>query len=227
MKTFRPQLHVLFLAVSICFYSSDTFAQNKVGLPPELNQRSSLREVLEWLDKTSFVHARVGLNDGGSQGGSYEGGGSWDGMVSEKRVFSQGFKFANLDGCTVTLRNDDVKLLHYDSKAPETMIDKTRTQHVAELYIPLYRLSDTKGKAPYRHTRNPEKARLLGTWRAEFKHRGFFSRHDVGMAIFGVGQRERKGYRDGDTLTFSFDSKEMSEKFDAVFRQAVKLCKKK
>jgi hypothetical protein len=37
--------------------------------------------------------------------------------------------------------------------------------------------------------------------------------------------KERLGSREGHTLTFTFDSKEMSEKFDATLRQAIRLCK--
>jgi hypothetical protein len=68
---------------------------------------------------------------------------------------------------------------------------------------------------------------LFGTWGTEFKHKGFFARHDVGLSYFPAGHRESQGYIDGETLTFTFDNKEMSEKFDAVFRQAIRICQGK
>jgi hypothetical protein len=224
MKIFQPMLHALFLIVSIGFLTSTTFAQDNVRLPPELNRSSSLAEVLGWLDKTSFANARVGLSNDGSPGDS-DSIMPTDSLPSEKAVFSQGFKLTNVDGCALTLRNDDVKVIRF-SKSLERFRDvgNTQTRYVTELYVPLYRLSHRKGKAPYRHTSNPEKARLLGAWRAEFKEKGFFSRHDVGMSIFPAGQKEVRQYIDGGTLTFTFDSQEMSEQFNAAFRQAIKLC---
>ena len=225
MKTFQPLLHALLLAVSISLLSSKTFAQNNARLPPELNQNSSLPEVLEWLDKTSFANARVGLNDSGSPNSEESNMGPYgDGTPAQKPIFSQGFRLTNLENCTLTLRNDYMKIIRRPTKHWEGNKDES---YVAELYIPLYRLSPGKGREPYRHTQDPEQARLLGTWRTEFKHKGFFARHDVGISYFPAAQRESKVYMDGETLTFTFDSKEMSEQFDAAFRQAIKLCKAK
>jgi hypothetical protein len=226
MRTFQSMLHTLFLVVTIGSLPSASPAQDNARLPEELNQNSSLIEVLNWLDQTSFANARVGLNTGETGGNDESGPFHQDAMPAEKPIFSQGFRLANLEGCMLTLRNDDMRILRRPNKLYQWNIGES---YVAELYIPLYRLSPRKGRSTYRHTRDPEKARLFGTWRTEFKHRGFFARHDVGISYFPAGQRESKskGYKDGETLTFTFDSKEMSEKFNAAFRQTIRLCQAK
>jgi len=164
------------------------------------------------------------LNNSETEGNEESGPFHVDAMPAEKPIFSQGFRFANLASCTLTLRNGDMRILRRPNKLYDWNQGKS---FVAELYIPLYRLSPRKDKAPYRQTKDPEKARLFGTWRTEFKHRGFLARHDVGMSYFPAGQRESKGYRDGETLTFTFDDKETSDEFDAAFRQAIRLCQAK
>lgn len=95
-------------------------------------------------------------------------------------------------------------------------------RYSAELYIPLNQLSVKKGKGPYRHTVNPDKAQLLGTWRTEFKSNR--SQEDVVLALFARGQTEKLGVWTVETLTFTFDSKKTSEKFTKAFRQAIEIC---
>jgi hypothetical protein len=53
-----------------CFFSilsSQTLAQNVPELPPQLNKGSSLSEIVDWLDKNSFSHARIGLESDGPE----------------------------------------------------------------------------------------------------------------------------------------------------------------
>jgi hypothetical protein len=235
MKTFQTMLQALLLLASVSFLSSTIFAQDKNRLPPELNQNSSLSEIIDWLDRTSFAAARIGLNHSGSEAvkspGYYKRG-----TLGEKFVFSQGFKLANLDGCTLTLRNDDVKLLRYADNALITIggdgrhmfdeVGKTETRYVAELYLPLQKISDRRGKAPYLHTSNPKQAGLIGSWRTVFQPKGFFghSRRVFAISVFPAGEREKQEFMDGEMLTFTFDSRETSEKFNAAFRRAFKLC---
>ncbi|HEV8431090.1 MAG TPA: hypothetical protein VGQ41_24515 [Pyrinomonadaceae bacterium] len=78
----------------------------------------------------------------------------------------------------------------------------------------------------HRYTKDPEKVRLLGAWRTEFKYNGWFSRTMVGLTLSSAEWKEPQRW-EGMNLAFSFDTKEMSEKFDAAFRQAIRLCRSK
>jgi hypothetical protein len=234
MKTFQSMVHVSFLVVAISLLNSRTPAQDRARLPPELNQSSSLSEVLDWLAKTSFHHARVGLKDSGSPGNPESPIPMFrDGTPAANLVFSKGFKLARLDGCHLTLRNDAVSVLHFSGKRnknevaslPENGKDNTPPVQAGQLFMWLERVSDTKGRGPYRHTTNSEEAKLFGTWRTTFTYRGIFARDVFSMSI---NDPEKGGMREvmtAETLTFTFDDRETSERFNAAFRQAIKLCK--
>jgi hypothetical protein len=172
------------------------------------------------LDKTIFANARVQLKDSWDSG-TYRP--PWDQGEPAKGtwVLTQGFKLTNIDGCTLALRNDDVRTL---SKSME--IEAPDKHFAAELYVPLNRLSPSKGKSTYRFTTDPDKVRLLGAWQTEFRYKGLFSRTIVGLAFFSTGSKEPSRW-ESENLAFTFESKEMSEKFDAAFRRAIKLCQGK
>ena len=142
-----------------------------------------------------------------------------EGTPGHSLVFSQGFRLSGIDGCTLTLRNEDTYLIDSSKN-----IRNSGTHTAAELSVQLDRLSPTKGKATYRHTKNFEKAALVGAWRTEYRYKGFTKHTVVGLELFSTKSKEKVGFWDGTTLTFTFDSKEMSEKFDAAFRQAIRLC---
>jgi hypothetical protein len=233
MKTLTPTLRALLVAASLSLSSSVTLAQDKNRLPPELSRSSPPADILRWLDKTTFAEARVGLNRSGDPGTDDPIPSlRVDSTVGEKFVFSQGFRLANLEGCTLTLRNDDVKLIRYADDALFTIggdgghafgdVGQTETRYVAELYVPLDKMSDRKGKAAYRHTSEPKKAALLGAWRTTFKSKR--GRRDAGLSVFPAGRREKRTFTDGETVTFTFDSREAGERFNAAFRRAIKLC---
>ena len=44
------------------------------------------------------------------------------------------------------------------------------------------------------------------------------------LTLFASGQTENLGVWKAETLTFTFDNKETSEKFTEAFRQAIKIC---
>ena len=226
MTTLQRSLHALFLIGSIGFFNSRTLAQDKALLPPELNQNSSLSEIVTWLDKTSFAKARVRMKDS-RRTDIYQPPWVEDDTPKETLIFTQGFRLTRVEGCTLVLRNDDARIIPKSLK-----MEDSKNHFAAQLYVPLYRLGATKGRAPYLSTKNLEKARLLGTWRTEFKYEGLFSRKIVEMDLFSAGSksadwRAATSRWDGENLAFTFDSKEMSEKFDAAFRQAIKLCQRK
>ncbi len=236
MKTFQLALHTLFLVAWISPLSLKTLAQDQKPLPPELSQSSSLSEIIEWLDKVSFPQARVGVNrSGDSAVYDIHGYQQESGTLAERFVFSPGFRLANLVGCNLTLKNDNVKLLRYADNALFAIggrgihrfsdVGKAQTSYVAELSVPLDRMSDRKGKATYRHTSDPKQAGLLGMWRTTFETKK--NRRHVGISVFPVGQTEKREYTNGEMLTFTFDSKDVSDKFNGAFRRAIKLCGEK
>ena len=224
MKRAQSLLHALLLAMSIVFLSSGTAAQDRGRLPAELSRSSSVDEILNWLDRTSFAYARIGLKTGSSEGlpGSYNP--DWqEGTPNYTLVFSQGFRLSGIGGCTLTLKNGDTYLVDHSK-----LVTDTGRHRAAELEIRLGEMGPTKGKAPYRHTNNPEKAKLIGAWRTEYKYKSFWRACVVGeLTLLSMGSEERTGAWDGETVTFTFDSKEMSEKFDAALRQAIRLCNEK
>jgi hypothetical protein len=224
-------LHVLFLIVIINFSNSETAAQGKAQLPPELTQNSSPAEILAWLDQTSFANARVGLNQGGSKTRYYSGVVVSHGVSPAKAVFSKGFRLARLDGCHLTLRNEAVSVVDFSgprySGDVKTLLENRKGNTAGQLFMWLERVSYTKGKAPYRLTKNPEKAKLLGTWRTKFTYRGFFARDVFSMSFSDPEQGPMREVMDTTTLTFTFDDRDAAERFNAAFRQAIKLCQSK
>jgi hypothetical protein len=178
---------------------------------------------MNWLDKTSLPKARVGLRTSSTpQIDSDSPVLSQDQHPSDSLFYSQGFKLIKVDGCNLTLRNDHTRLIGHST----LVIDETPQQHYsAELYVPLYRLSEKKGRAPYRYTKDPRKSLLLGTWRTEFKSNR--SREEGILTLFLPGHTEKIGGWEAETLTFTFDTKEESEQFNAAFRQAIRLCRAK
>ena len=193
-------------------------------MPAELSRSSSVYEILKWLDGTSFAHARVGVKTGSSEGypDSYNPD-LQEGTPGYTLVFSQGFRLSGIGGCTPTLKNGDTHLVDHSK-----LISDAGSHRAAELELRLDEMSPTKGKAPYRHTKNPEKARLVGAWRTEYKYKRFWRRRVVGaLTLYSRESEERLTTWNGETLTFTFDSKEMSEQFDAALRRAIRLCNEK
>jgi hypothetical protein len=222
MKTPRRWLSAFLVAIAIAFLGPGTFAQDPSQLPSQVNGRSSLLEIMNSLDTTIFPVARIGVRTSSTpQIDSDSPVLSQDQRPSDSLFYSQGFKLVKVDHCNLTLRNNDTRLIAHSSLIAD---DTPQQRYVAELYVPLSRLSH-KGKAPYRHTNNPDKSRLLGTWRTEFKSNR--SRADVLLALFRPGHSEKPGVWEAETLTFIFDTKAMSEQFDQAFRQAIRLCRAK
>jgi hypothetical protein len=194
-------------------------AQKKPVLPGDLNQNSSVAEIVTWLDQTSFRNARIVLKD------------SWDafiyrppwddtGPAEHTFIFTRGFRVTNIDGCNLMLRNDDARMV------TKSKVEDSKYRLVADIWVQLDRMSPKKGRRTYRYTNDPEKVSKLGAWRTEFKYNGWSSRTMVGLTLYSAEWKEPQRWV-GTNLTFTFDTKEMSEKFDAAFRQAIRLCRTK
>ena len=231
MRRLQPMLYVLFLIVAISFANSEASAQDKARLRPQLNQSSSIEESLAWLDKTSFANARVGFDLGSPNSEESNRGPYGDGTPSAKVVFSQGFRLARLDGCHLTLRNEAVSVFDFPGKGHKSnvasLLENRKGDTSGQLFMWLERLSYTKGRAPYRHTTNPDNAKLLGTWRTKFTYRGFFARDVFSMSISDPEHGRMSEVIKAGTMHFTFDDRVMSEQFNTAFRQAIRLCQGK
>jgi hypothetical protein len=218
MKTFRRSLIFLCLSLSVSLLSGHTLAQNGSQPGSELGPNASLSETLDWLDRNYFPRAWV----------SFE-------TNREDAVFSQGFKLSKLDGCNLTLRNDNLDVLEFGTIAyprEYESIEGFRKRpmpdarpYPAELFIRLNRLDPEKGKRPTLRTKDPKQAKLYGVWRMKFEERRRPRRPQdvILLQVFyppGTQPEGMLSYR----LMFSFDEREMSEKFYAAFRQAIRLC---
>jgi len=242
MKTSKLLVHTLLVIVLSLSINSLIFAQ-KTALPSGLTENSSLEEILNWLDKTSLPQARIGLEANVTEPETSE-------IITtatryyEWGIFSKGFKLAKIDGCKITLRNDNVELISFSTKHPNPAegslddfrkIQNNRSQLTGEFFIPLQKLK--ANKAPYRHTKKADQANLLGTWRTEFKRKSEFliipSKEKMKLLldnlmkieIVGAGKDRRNDSMNGDEITFTFDDKQMSENFYAAFSRAITLCR--
>jgi hypothetical protein len=230
MKTIRPWLNALSLVLLIIFISSATLAQSN-ALPPELNQQSSLSEILSWLDQKGFPQARIGVIDPGSP--TYESGGMLEGPEpSTKLVLSQGFRLVQTDNCHLTLRNEAAIAISFSSKSHDSEL-ATLFEHkggsspqprVVHLIVWLEKLSHTKNKTPRLHTRDPEQAKLLGAWRTKFTYKGFFGRNFFSLAV-DDSSRGMKEVLTSEAATFTFDNRELSKQFTAALHLAIRICK--
>jgi len=195
-------------------------AQDSGNVSPGPSQQPHISEIMDWLDKNGLAQARIGVRTS-SQPAREEipGVTQQDAYPALSVFYAQGFKLVRGDVCGVVLRNDDTALLAHSKLVQDPPPGQ---RYTALLFIPLDRLSAKKGKGPYRHTSNPDKARLLGTWRTEFKSNR--SQDDVALTLSDPAHPSKLLVWHAETLTFTFDSKETSEKFDVAFRQAIKIC---
>lgn len=218
MKTSRRLPYALFILLVLLLSNSKATAQRKPVLPGDLKSDSSVAEILTWLDQTTFRNARIVLKDSWYDEVIYP----WDDTEAAKNtfIFTQGFRVTNIDGCNLMLRNGDARTI-----AKSKLGDPTRVL-VVDVWVQLNRMSPTRGRATHRYTKDPEKARLLGAWRTDFKYSGWSSRTIVGMTLRSTESKEPARW-EGMDLAFIFDTEEMSKNFDAAFRQAIRLCKSK
>ena len=212
-------LYTFFIISVLVLSSVNASAQKKPSLPNGLNQDSSVSEILAWLDQTTFRNARIVLKD------------SWDDdfysppwddtrPAVNTFIFTQGFRATNIEGCNLMLRNDDVR------KVRKSKVEDTVHPLIVDVWVQLNRMSWDKGRRTHRFTNDPQTMSLLGAWRTEFRYYGWFSRTIVGLTLNSPEWKEPQHW-EGMNIAFTFDSKDMSEKFDAAFRRAIKLCRSK
>ena len=214
----RRLFYALVIVSGILNSSFEALGQKKPALPGNLKQDSTVKEIITWLDQTTFRNARVILKDSWDDS-TYRP--PWDDSEAAKQtfIFTPGFRVTNIDGCNLMLRHDDAKTVR------GSKINEFTNHVVADVWVQLDRMSPNKGKHTHRYTTNPEKARLAGAWRTDFSYTGWSSRTIVGLTLSSREWKEPQRWN-GLNLAFAFDTKEMGENFDAAFRQAIRLCRR-
>jgi hypothetical protein len=199
--------------------SVTALGQKKTSLPGNLNQNSTVSEIVTWLDQTTFRNVNVVLKDSWDD---TDHSPPWDDTTAAKNtfIFTRGFRVTSIDGCNLMLRHDDARTI---SKGKVNDF----SQHVvAEVWVQLNRMSSDKGRHTHRYTSDPEKIKLTGAWRSEFRYYGWFSRTIVGLHLNSPDWKEPQRW-EGMNVAFTFDTKQMGEQFDVAFRRAIKLCRAK
>ncbi len=229
---------VLFLA----FVSSVATSAQNTGLPGGLSQNSSVEELIQWLDENAIPKARIGVEIEVSED-HLDPSELFNYALSENATFSHGFRLRSLDGCKLTLRNEDLRLLELWSGSYNPKLIRLKDIRVdpgsdgtyyGEIVIPLSDLSLKKGRSPFIHTRKPEKAKRLGTWRVMFRvvQTSFFDLirgkyRDSELILIGVRSYEDDNFYNslwGETIRFTFDEELAARNFYRVFRRTIELC---
>ena len=208
-----------FIGSVVVLFSFVASAQNKTPLPGGVKEDSTVSEILTWLGQAAIPHARIVLKDSWDD---FLYRPPWDDTEPMKHtfIFLEGFRVTNIDGCNLMLRHDDA--LEVDKLK---VADTTRPL-VVDLWVQLHRMSPDKGKRTHSYTKDPEKVRLLGAWKSEFKYKGWSSNTMAELKVhYPQGEKPQKWQ--GYNIAFSFDSKELSEQFEAAFRRAIRLCRAK
>jgi hypothetical protein len=240
----------ILLFVTLNLFFALTVTPQKGSLPENIDEQSSLADILKSLKAESLPFARIGLNFNAVDIGDVTDVTRY----SEFAVFGKGFRLENVDNCTIRLITDDVALIHFSTMYPNPAngslsnyrrISAGQSKYSGEISIMLDELSETAGRRSYILKKDPEQTRLLGSWRSEYKVRHtksgslwpLPSRDDIRKAVRNPGPLQVKligsgpGSTDermiGDTLTVTFDEKASSERFDALFRLAIKKCGRK
>jgi hypothetical protein len=84
-------LYALFIMSVVGLSDFSALAQDKAPLPGDLNQNSSVSEILTWLDQTTFRNARIVLKDS-RDAFIYRPPWEDSGPAMHTFVFTQGFK---------------------------------------------------------------------------------------------------------------------------------------
>jgi hypothetical protein len=251
MNTAKQIFAALFLIALTFVLNLETSAQkSKVSLPDGLTEKPTLAEVLAWLDKNGFAGARIGFQSTGANPTDAVEASMSTATFSNWAVFGKGFRLSKTDGCRIVLKNDSVDLLEFSTQSPYwekgsfanfRKAGAPKSVYAGNLYIALDLLSYKKMKDSYRLTDKKEKSDLLGTWQTKFYGKGdkiditklkyripsvkTDITYDLLMEIVGSGVSGGEERMGADYITFTFDDKDLSDKFYAVFRRAIELCK--
>ena len=239
MKIVEVLLCCFISIVAVCL-STNSLAQKQPN-QDQSTQRSSVTEIIDDLNKTSFPHARVGLAwDGGeSYRDSSDSMQSMNLMLSrrsESAFFAAGFTVERLDGCRLKLKNEQLKILSWYTEAPAKHFmslskfvvegrkgEKILTPQSGVLIIPLDKVK-YKDKSKPRFVKHEATAKLIGAWQTDFKESGFFKRSPFEMHVTAAEGPTLMSTMTAQTVIFAFDDKKESENFLVALRQAAQLC---
>jgi hypothetical protein len=234
MNSLRVSLAALLIAL-IGVLSLGIPGPEKTLLPPALNESSSLAETLEWLNKNAFPHARVGLKFRSRKGPKSRFGVPQVYHAGGERIFSEGFHVTLVNSCQVLLTNEQVTIV--DARNPEsggfyrfiTQKNGQRelTPQLATVFLSLDRMSDKRGKRPHLLTKDHKHGKSGGWWQASYEQHGFFNKMIFDAELTPAEQPQTKELGHFDYLSFTFESRELAEQFDAAFRRAIKICANK
>ncbi|PWT93501.1 MAG: hypothetical protein C5B55_04485 [Blastocatellia bacterium] len=227
-KPLKFLVHVSLLLIAISL-PPVAFAQRNTP-PSGINEHSTIQEILEYLNRTSFPYARIGLRVAVAKSVD-----SWNPNVDNRYpdeflVFSAGFRLASaLDDCHLVLRNENITVYDAEDRDIKPIDLKGLTEssppYVAEFGTWLETVSHNGGKAPFLQSKNPARADVLGPWELKFQSRGFFVRSIFGVKIPALKQGFfGKDFETSDTVRFGFDDRAAAERFNSGFRRLIKLC---
>ena len=233
MKSLRASLAALLIALTGVL-SLDVPGQEKSLLPPALNESSSLADTLDWLNKNAFPHARVGLKFKSQKGPKSRFGVPQVYHAGGERIFSEGFHVTLVNGCQVLLTNEQVTIVdahNPDSGSFYRFITKKNgqrelTPQLATVFLSLDRMSDKRGKSPHLLSNDRKNGKSAGWWQANYEQHGFFNKLIFDAELTPAEPPQTKELGHFDYLTFTFESRELAQQFDAAFRHAIKLCNK-
>src|SRR5215813_9049387 len=172
MKPLEHLLTAFTILIITSLSPSPTSAQRK-QLPGQLNENSTVAEILEHLNQTIIPYARIGMKT--RRPGSSSTWHPKTGWQSSRTslVLSAGFKLVSgFDDCHLRLRNDDVAVYEDDKLFDLQNLAGNPGPYVAEFGTWLETVSLDKGRDPFLRSKQ---------WRTEFNSRGFFVR-----GVFGI-----------------------------------------
>lgn len=215
MKSLEQFLFTFTVLILAILLPPEASAQRK-QLPGQLNDNSTVSEILKHLNQTTIPYARIGMKTrrpGSSSTWHPKTGWEWS---RGSLVFSPGFKLVSgFDDCHLKLRNDDVKVFEDDKPFDLQNLAGTSGPYVAEFGTWLETVSYDKGRDPFLRTKQ---------WRTEFNSRGFFVRGVFGIELPAIKRGAGNESLTASTVSFMFADKEMSEQFNAAFRRVIQLC---
>jgi hypothetical protein len=231
MKSLRASLAALLIALTGVL-SLDVPGQEKHLLPPGLNESSSVAEIIDWLNKNAFPHARVGLKARSLKGPKSRFGLPQTYYAGGERIFSEGFHVTLVNGCQVLLTNEQVTIVDVhnpDSGSFYRFITKKKgqrelTPQLATVFVSLDRMSDKRGKSPHLLSKDRKNGKSGGWWQANYEQHGWFNKRVFDAELTPAEPSQEKELGHFDYLNFTFESRELAEQFDTAFRRAIKIC---
>src|SRR5215831_576103 len=230
MKTLKYRLLLsLVLAVSSPLANMHGQTNNP---QQELKEGSTIPEILDYLNQTSFPYARIGLYSWATRSKtSVDPSDDTSYPAAALLVFTPGFRLGSKpDDCHIVLRNEEVAIYEMRRKEMRPINLKVLTvsqpPYAAEFAVWLETASFGRGKAPFVYPKPSAISKQVGGWRVEYVSRGFFARSVFGVRIPAL-KPDYFGGRDFDTdssVALMSADRPSARPFDGAFRRIIHLC---